>query len=67
VYKLDHNLIAFSGRDRVAAKRRALEYWYRNSRKSGLSLKDFLKRCRLSTDERRIVFAAGDSAKTSHA
>jgi hypothetical protein len=46
----------FVGRDRVDAKRRALDYWYRQPRRSGLSLRDFLGRCRLSDDHQITYF-----------
>lgn len=55
---LKPNQIAFVGRDRVEAKRRALDYWYRNPRREGWTLQEFLRRCRLSADERVITFYA---------
>jgi hypothetical protein len=48
--------VNFSGRDRVHAKRKALDYWYNNRDVLGLSVMDFFRRCRLSPDERTITF-----------
>ena len=42
--------IIFSGRDRIDAKRRAMDYWYRRHRLRGLTLRQFLLRCRLVED-----------------
>jgi len=60
VYQLNQNrprnLITFFGRDRADVARRALDYWYRQPRRSGVTLKQFLQGCRLSRDERTIVF-----------
>lgn len=50
------NLITIFGRDRCDVARRALDYWYENPRRRGITLKQFLQRCRLSRDERTIVF-----------
>ena len=47
--------VVFSGKDRIDAKRRALDYWYRASRPQGVTLRAFLLRCRLS-DESVITF-----------
>jgi hypothetical protein len=48
--------LQFSGRDRAHAKRKALDYWYRNHERLRLNLRDFFARCRLSADERTITF-----------
>jgi len=56
VYRLNHSSVTFTGRDKIEVKRRALDYWYRNPRLDGHSLREFLGRCRLSADERMIVF-----------
>jgi len=48
----------FVGKDRVDAKRRALDYWYRQPRRSGLSLREFLGCCRLSHDCQITYFPA---------
>jgi hypothetical protein len=50
--------LAFSGKNRAEAKRRALSYWYQHREKLNLSLRDFFARCRLSADERTIIFVA---------
>ncbi len=48
----------FSGRGPRQAKRRALNYWYTNRGRLGLSLSEFLGRCRVSSQEglTRITF-----------
>ena len=57
MYQLNTSaLVTFEGKDQIEVKRRALDYWYRNSRLAGRTLKDFLRRCRLSADGRVIVF-----------
>lgn len=48
--------MTFSGHDRCHAKRRALDFWYRNREALGLNLRDFFRRCFLSADERTITF-----------
>jgi hypothetical protein len=48
----------FNGRDRADVKRKALSYWASNSGCLGMSLRDFLGRCRLGADERTIIFSA---------
>jgi hypothetical protein len=48
--------VSFSGRDRVDVKRRALDYWYQNRERLGLSLCRFLLQCKMSGDGRTIVF-----------
>ncbi len=48
----------FNGRDRADVKRKALSYWASNSGRLGLSLRDFLGRCRMGADERTITFSA---------
>lgn len=47
--------IVFSGKDRIDAKRRAMDYWYRHPRQLGLTLRQFLLCCRISSD-RVITF-----------
>lgn len=48
----------FNGRDRADVKRKALSYWASNSGAMGLSLRAFLGRCRMGTDERTIIYTA---------
>jgi len=48
----------FNGRDRSDVKRKALTFWASNSSRLGMSLRDFLRCCRLGADERTIVFTA---------
>jgi hypothetical protein len=50
--------VEFSGRDRAQVRRKALDYWYHNREYLKLDLKDFLTRCKLSPDERTIIFVA---------
>jgi hypothetical protein len=57
-FQLNTKPVVFVGKDRVDAKRRALDYWYRQPRRSGLSLREFLGRCRLSHDCRITYFPA---------
>jgi hypothetical protein len=57
---LKQNRITFVGRDKVEVARRALDYWYRNPMREGLTLIDFLHRCRISADERKITFHVWD-------
>ena len=54
--ELQRNPVSFSGRDRVHVKRKALDYWFHNKGRLGLSLREFLLQCRLSNDGRTIVF-----------
>jgi hypothetical protein len=54
VYEL--STLNFSGRDRTHVKRKALDYWYRHRAELGVSLRDFFRRCRLSSDERTITY-----------
>ena len=51
---------SFDAIGRRQAKRRALNYWYRNREALGMSLAEFLRHCRLSTrgPVTRIVFTA---------
>jgi hypothetical protein len=49
-------LIEFSGRDRVQAQRRAIDWWFTHRRALGLCLRDFFSRCRVSDDKRTITF-----------
>jgi len=48
----------FNGRDRADVKRKALSFWASNSGRLGVSLRDFLSRCRLDADERTIIYTA---------
>jgi len=48
----------FYGKDRNDVKRKALSYWASNSGSLGLSLSQFLQRCRIDLAERTIVFHA---------
>ena len=48
--------IIFIGKDRLEAKRRALDYWYRTPRQAGLTLNQFLQCCRLFADDCRIAY-----------
>ena len=49
--------VEFSGRDRLQAKRKALDFWVENRAVLQLSMRDFLDRCRISPDHRKIVFS----------
>jgi len=53
--------VVFGGRDRIEAKRRALDHWYRRTRHRGVTLRQFLSRCRL-TGEREITYYPRRSA-----
>ncbi len=46
----------FRSSSRVGVKREVLGYWHRNQGSLGMSLKEFLARCRLSSDERTVTF-----------
>ncbi len=46
----------FSSRSRVGVKREVLSYWHRHRDVLGLTLKDFLARCRISNDETTVIF-----------
>ncbi len=46
----------FKGRDRKDVKRKALSYWHSHSPELGLSLREFLKHCRMGPKEQTIVF-----------
>lgn len=46
----------FRAHSRVGVKREVLRYWHRNHSNLGLSLEQFLARCRLSDDERKVTF-----------
>jgi hypothetical protein len=52
----ESTLIEFSGRDRVHARRKALDWWFHHRGALGLRLRDFLACCRLSDDQRTITF-----------
>ena len=53
----ESTLIEFCGRDRVHARRKALDWWFHHRQALGLRLREFLALCRFR-DERTIVFAA---------
>jgi hypothetical protein len=48
--------VSFEGRDRVHVTRKALDFWYHHRAELKLSVRAFLQRCRLSTDERTITW-----------
>ena len=50
------SVVRFRGRNRADAKRKALNFWYVNQQRLGLSLGAFSAQCRLLEDERTIVF-----------
>lgn len=52
----ESTLIEFNGRDRVHARRKALDWWFHHRGALGLRLREFLARCRLSDDQRTITF-----------
>jgi hypothetical protein len=52
----ESTLIEFSGRDRVQAQRRALDWWFHHRQTLGLRLREFLCNCRWSDDRRTITF-----------
>ncbi len=54
----------FDGREPRQAKRRALNYWYLNRGRLGLSLSEFFGRCRVTTAAgvTRITFYDRDAA-----
>jgi hypothetical protein len=53
--------LEFTGRSARDAKRRALNFWYQNRDRLGLSLSDFFADCRVHSDPglTRIVYAPG--------
>jgi len=52
----ESTLIEFSGRDRVHARRKALDWWFHHRQALGLCLREFLSRCQVSDDQRTIIF-----------
>jgi hypothetical protein len=52
----ESTLIEFCGRDRVHAQRKALDWWFLHRQALGLHLRDFLARCLVSDDQRKITF-----------
>ena len=54
----------FTGRTARVAKRRALNYWYTNRSRLGLSMVDFFKCCRLreGSGETQIIFKPQQAA-----
>lgn len=52
----ESTLIEFSGRDRVHAQRKALDWWFHHRQSLGLHLRDFLALCLISDDQRTITF-----------
>ena len=50
------NPVEFVGRDRVHVRRLAVNWWYSHRQQLGLCLKEFFLRCRLSADQRTIIF-----------
>lgn len=46
----------FKSRSRVGVKREVLTYWHQHRGTLGLTLKDFLARCRISSDETTVIF-----------
>ena len=52
----ESTLIEFSGRDRVQARRKALDWWFQHRQALGLRLLEFLACCRFSDDQRTIHF-----------
>jgi hypothetical protein len=52
----ESTLIEFCGRDRVHARRKALDWWFCHRETLGLRLREFLACCRWSDDQRKITF-----------
>jgi hypothetical protein len=52
----ESRLIEFNGRDRVHARRRAVDWWFTHRQALGLCLREFFLRCSWSADERTITF-----------
>jgi hypothetical protein len=50
------HIIEFRGRDRVHARRKALDWWFHHREALGLRLGDFLSRCCWSDDQRTVIF-----------
>lgn len=48
--------LQFTGRDRTHSKRKALDFWFQNRDRLGMTLRHFFARCRLSPDGRTITF-----------
>lgn len=56
--------LQFDGLTARMAKRKALNYWYQHRTELGMSLAEFLSRCRLRTEgpTTRIVFSRDQAA-----
>jgi len=52
----ESTLIEFCGRDRVHARRKALDWWFHHRQSLGLRLVEFFAQCRVSDDQRKITF-----------
>ena len=52
----ESTLIEFCGRDRVHARRKALDWWFQHRQALGLRLLEFFACCRFSDDQRKITF-----------
>ena len=48
--------LKFTGRNRLEAKRKALHSWYTHQDTLHESMRDFVKRCTLSPDQRVITY-----------
>ncbi|HIA01485.1 MAG TPA: hypothetical protein EYN06_07720 [Myxococcales bacterium] len=48
--------LTFKGRNRVHVKREVLSYWHKNRSQHGMTLKEFLSRCRFAGSEREVVY-----------
>jgi hypothetical protein len=48
--------LKFTGRNRLEAKRKALQFWYTNQETLRESMQDFMKRCTLSSDQKVITY-----------
>ena len=52
----ESTLIEFCGRDRVHARRKAVDWWFQHRSTLGLRLREFLALCSFSDDQRTITF-----------
>jgi hypothetical protein len=48
--------LKFTGRNRQEAKRKALHFWYTNQETLRESMRDFVKHCTLSPDQKVITY-----------
>lgn len=55
--------VTFRGRNQTDAKRKALNFWYSNQTRLGMSIRDFSERLKLLPDGRTIVFEARAAAR----